>query len=495
MLTRRRFLLGSAAVAGASGCARPAAQAAPVVVNDVHSKLNPTAVRAVMAPARHDALPRLVRRARNEGAAISMAGGRHAMGGQQFGEGTWLLDMRRMNRVLGLDAERGLVTVEAGIQWPELIDHLLRVQSDRARAWGIVQKQTGADRLSIGGAIAANVHGRGLRLPPFVGDLEALTLVDAGGEVRRCSRTENAELFRLAVGGYGLLGVVATATLRLAPRRKIERVVEVIDVEGVMDAFERRMTDGYTFGDCQYATDADSPEFLRRGVFSCYRPVDDATPIRAGQQQLRAEDWDRLLHLSHADKRRAFEAYAGYYLGTSGQIYWSDTHQLSDYVDDYHVALDRRLGAPNPATEMITEIYVSRPALGRFLADARRELRAQRADVIYGTIRLIERDTESVLAWAREPWACVIFNLHVVHTPAGLARAADQFRGLIDVAIAHGGSYFLTYHRWATRAQVERCHPRFVEFLRAKRRHDPAERFQSEWYRHYRAMFADALGG
>lgn len=493
MLTRRRLLLGSAAMAGVSGCAPASRRAGPVVVNDVHSKLNATSVRAVAQPTRHETLPALVRRAREEGTAISIAGGQHAMGGQQFGEGTLLIDTRAMNRILAFDAERGLVTVEAGTQWPGLIDHLVRAQVGRARSWGIMQKQTGADRLSIGGAIAANVHGRGLRFPPFVSDLEAFTLVDASGEMRRCSRSENEELFTLVVGGYGLLGIVTTATLRLAPRRKIERVVEVIDVDGVMPAFERRIADGYLYGDCQYATDADSGELLRRGVFSCYRPVDDATAVREGQKELAAGDWDRLLYLSHADKRRAFEAYARYYLTTSGQIYWSDTHQLSAYVDDYHVALDRRLGAAGAATEMITEIYVPRAALGRFLEEARREVRAERMELIYGTIRLIERDRESVLAWAREPWACIIFNLHVVHTPEGLARGAEHFRRLIDLAIAHGGSYFLTYHRWATRRQVERCHPRLVEFLRAKRHHDPEERFQSEWYRHYRTMFGDVL--
>jgi FAD/FMN-containing dehydrogenase len=493
MLTRRRFLLAAAAATGTPTCATPRRGSSPVVVNDVHSKLNATTVRAVAAPAHHAALLGLVRRARDEGLAVSIAGGRHAMGGQQFGEGSLLVDMRGLDRVLDLDADRGLVTVEAGVQWPKLIEHLLRVQADRPRQWGIVQKQTGADRLSIGGAIAANVHGRGLRFPPFVSDLEAFTLVDAAGEVRRCSRSDNAELFKLVVGGYGLLGLVATATLRLAPRRKLERVVELVDVDDLMTAFERRVANGFLYGDCQYATAADSTEFLRRGVFSCYRPVDDATPIREGQKELGVDDWDRLLYLSHADKRRAFDVYAGYYLGTSGQIYWSDTHQLSTYLDDYHVGLDRRLGAASPGTEMITEIYVPREALARFLDDVRRDFRADQVDLIYGTIRLIERDTESVLAWARQPWACIIFNLHVAHTGDGLARAAGQFRRLIDLAIAHGGSYFLTYHRWASRAQVEACHPRFVEFLNAKRRHDPEERFQSEWYRHYRTMFRDAL--
>ena len=58
------------------------------------------------------------------------------------------------------------------------------------------------------------------------------------------------------------------------------------------------------------------------------------------------------------------------------------------------------------------------------------------------------------------------------------------------MAIRRGGSYFLTYHKWARREQVEACYPRFEEFLQLKRKHDPEERFQSDWYRHYREMFA-----
>jgi FAD/FMN-containing dehydrogenase len=142
---------------------------------------------------------------------------------------------------------------------------------------------------------------------------------------------------------------------------------------------------------------------------------------------------------------------------------------------------------------MITELYVPRPALGPFLAGARGALRSRRARVIYGTIRLIERDDESVPAWAREPWACIIVNLHVDHTPHGIAHAAEAFRALIDVAIAHGGSFYLTYHRFATREQLERCHPRLPEALRLKRRYDPSDVFQSDWYRHHRALFEDEL--
>lgn len=54
-------------------------------------------------------------------------------------------------------------------------------------------------------------------------------------------------------------------------------------------------------------------------------------------------------------------------------------------------------------------------------------------------------------------------------------------------------SYYLTYHKFATRDQILACYPQFPEFLRLKRRYDPEERFQSDWYRHYRRMFADVL--
>ena len=483
MLSRRDFLTTSGALALTAGCARRTPRDTSVVLNDVHSGLNATRVARVARPTRPTDVETIVRQARRDGLGVSVLGGRHAMGGQQFGAGTIAVDTTGMKRVLAFDRERGHLTVESGIQWPAVVDYLLEAQARTPRAWGIVQKQTGADRLSIGGAVAANIHGRGLRLPPFVGDVEALTVVDADGEMKRCSRTQNADLFRLVVGGYGLFAVVTTVTLRLAPRRKLERVVEVIDMETLPERFEQRIAEGFAFGDCQYATDPTSDDFLRRGVFSCYRPIDDAAAMPDVQKELALEDWNRLLALSHGDKRRAFERYAGYYLSTNGQRYWSDTHQLSVYVDDYH----RQLGA---GTEVITEVYARRPDLPRFLDSVRRDFRAHDVNVIYGTVRLIERDAETYLPWARDRYACVIFNLHTDHSPEALARTAEHFRRLIDIALAHGGSYFLTYHRHATRAQVQAAYPQFADFLRLKRRRDPEERFQSEWYRHYRAMFA-----
>ncbi|MGH9312790.1 MAG: FAD-binding oxidoreductase [Vicinamibacterales bacterium] len=458
------------------------------IVNDVHSQLNATSVEAVLRPRSIEELQGIVLAARERRAKVSVTGGRHSMGGQQFGDATVLVDMTAMDRILSFDEGAGLVTVEAGIMWPAVIDGLIQRQTGHLLQWGIVQKQTGADRLTIGGSLGANIHGRGLSLRPFVDDVEAFTLVDADGCVRRCSRQEHADLFRLAIGGYGLFGLVATVTLRLRPRRKIERRVGAQTTDGLMARFDRRIGDGFEFGDFQFAIDPASLGFLHAGVCSCYRPVASDVEIPDGQRELGARGWRELVRLAHEDKRRAFDLYAHHYLATEGQVYWSDTHQLAEYLDDYHAALDG--GGPDRATEMIGEVYVPRAAFEAFFQDIRDDFRRNDVNLIYGTVRLIERDEETFLAWAKNRWACVVVNLHTEHTPEGIARSADDFRRLIDHARRYGGSYYLTYHRWARRDQVEACYPQIREFLRLKREHDPDERFESDWYRHYRAMFA-----
>jgi FAD/FMN-containing dehydrogenase len=454
-------------------------------VNDIHSQLNHTTVDSVIAVESMAALQQVVRTAAATGRQISIAGGRHAMGGQQFGRGTLLLDMRSLSRVVELDSERGLVVVEAGIDWPHLVNHLLWAGAGRTGQWGIIQKQTGADRLTIGGALSSNIHGRGLTLRPLIADVESFDLVDPSGRMLTCSRETNSELFALAIGGYGLFGVIARVTLRLQHRHKVQRSVSVVDVEALPDLFENRIAAGFEYGDCQFATALESREFLRSGVFACYRRVDDSRPIPEHQRTLTVHDWQRLLLLAHVDKPRAFAEYARHYMSTDGQLYWSDTHQLASYEDDYHSAIDRTLGALTKGSEMISELYVRRGDLCRFMTSARREARRRQMNVIYGTIRLIEQDDESVLAWAREPWACVVFNLHVDHSPHGVRKAEHDFRCLIDCAADLGGSYYLTYHRWATRDQVERCHPRIREFLARKREYDPGELLTSDWYEHH----------
>src|SRR6202048_85269 len=295
MISRREFMAGSVALAVApSASRRPAPEAESILVNDIHSQLNPTRVLGISQPRSLEDVQSIVRTARKNRKVISVAGGRHAMGGQQFGTDTLLIDIRKLSRVLNLDRKNGILEVEAGIEWPELIDGYLALQNGDGQTWGIAQKQTGADRLTMAGTIAANAHGRGLKMKPFVSDVESFVLVDATGTAHMCSRTENPELFRLVHGGYGLFGVVPSMRLRLVPRKKVERVVEIRTVDDLIAAFEKRIADGFQYGDFQFSIEHASEDFLHKGVFSCYRPVPIDTPMPPAEKQLTDVNWRQL---------------------------------------------------------------------------------------------------------------------------------------------------------------------------------------------------------
>jgi FAD/FMN-containing dehydrogenase len=206
-------------------------------------------------------------------------------------------------------------------------------------------------------------------------------------------------------------------------------------------------------------------------------------------RDLGERDWIELLYLAHVSKADAFRRYAAYAQSASGQLYWSDEQPMSVFPERYHREVDRRRDAERRSTEAMTEIFCERERLEAFLADVRATARIERIEIIHCSVRLIEQDRESYLAWARKSYACVAFHLHVEHNSSGTIRAGDQFRRLIDIGIKHGGSYYPTYHRYALRRQVDACFPQFQDFLKLKRKYDPQELFQSDWYRHYKRMY------
>ena len=160
---------------------------------------------------------------------------------------------------------------------------------------------------------------------------------------------------------------------------------------------------------------------------------------------------------------------------------------MSQYPEGYHREIDRRVGGRG--SDVLTEIYCLREGLEAFMAEVRSYALRARTDLIAASVRVIEPDRETYIPWAREPYACVTFNVHVDRNSSGLIRASDALRAMIDIGLKYGGSYSLAYHRYALRRQIDACYPRFAEFLRLKRRHDPTELFQSDWYRAYKKMY------
>lgn len=148
--------------------------------------------------------------------------------GEQF-----TLDMRGLDRMRSFDPETGQLSVEAGVPLAAIIDTFL--------PHGFFPPVApGTKSVTIGGMIAADVHGKNHhRDGGFGGCLESLALALPSGEVVTCSPSENAGLFAATVGGMGLTGMIIGACFTL---RRVEtgwvrqRTVAAPDLDSAMAA-------------------------------------------------------------------------------------------------------------------------------------------------------------------------------------------------------------------------------------------------------------------
>jgi D-arabinono-1,4-lactone oxidase len=123
---------------------------------------------------------------------------------------SWLVNLDDFNRILHIDTETRLVTVEAGIRLYEL--------GPKLEEQGLTLENLGSiDSQSIAGVIATGTHGSSLRHGLLSECIESLSLVLPNGQLVRCSATNNPDLFRAALVSLGALGIVVEVTFRARP--------------------------------------------------------------------------------------------------------------------------------------------------------------------------------------------------------------------------------------------------------------------------------------
>ena len=121
------------------------------------------------------------------------------------------IDMRQLNRMLSFNERTGQLVVESGVILGEIISSFL------PRGWFPIVTP-GTKLVTVGGAIAADVHGKSHHKDgSFRACVDWVDVVDSSGQIQRCSMTENSELFDCTLGGMGLTGVVVRAAIRLRP--------------------------------------------------------------------------------------------------------------------------------------------------------------------------------------------------------------------------------------------------------------------------------------
>jgi FAD/FMN-containing dehydrogenase len=457
---------------------------------DDASRLNATGVHRVVRIGIDDVNPEsqlveLLRQAQTEGRRVSIAGARHSMGGHTIYPGGIVLDMSPMN-AMHLNPDTDLLHVQAGATWHEVIDYLRPL----GRSPAIMQSN---DSFSVGGSLSVNCHGWQFNSPPIASSVDSFRLLQADGTIVRCSRDAHADLFSLALGGYGLFGVILDAELRVVPDATYRLEQHVVPLNESMAIFDSRV-DGRPEVEMAFARMNIVPETFLDDVIINVFTLDPDAPSPPVPDTDRSTLLDTLLRgSSRAVFRGSAESDYGKELRWDAEtkvapLLEGSVFTRNQLLDEGVEVLENRLAE---TTDILHEYFVPRDQAWAFVQSMRRIVRQHDGNLLNVTIRSVNEDTDTVLRFAREPVFAFVMLFLQDRTASGEAHMAAMTQDLIDASIEHGGTYYLPYRLHATLEQFHRAYPQAVEFLNAKRQLDPEELFQNQFYVKYALEQAD----
>jgi FAD/FMN-containing dehydrogenase len=179
------------------------------------SHLNKTAVYGIVKVLEEDDIRNALQFARENSLKVTCAGQQHSMGGQTFTHGGLVFDLRDFNRIK-LDKEHKIVNVQTGARWWQL-QQLLDKEGFS------VKSMQSINIFSVGGTLSVNAHGIDPMPGPVAPTVRSTRVMLSNGEIVHASPTENPELFRHVLGGYGLFGVILDVNLDIVDNEMYSR--------------------------------------------------------------------------------------------------------------------------------------------------------------------------------------------------------------------------------------------------------------------------------
>ncbi|MGC4013875.1 MAG: FAD-binding protein [Luteolibacter sp.] len=151
-----------------------------------------------------------------------------------------LLSLRRMNRIIGFNADKKTVTVESGVRYGELAVWL------HQRGYAL-HNLASLPHISVAGGCITATHGSGAGNANLPSAVRALELMTADGSVLHLSREKDPEIFHGAVVNLGALGVMTTVTLAVEPTYQVsQRVYQGMPMAVLQTHFDEIMSAGYS---------------------------------------------------------------------------------------------------------------------------------------------------------------------------------------------------------------------------------------------------------
>jgi FAD/FMN-containing dehydrogenase len=452
-------------------------------LNDA-SGLSRTPVFGVVAVKSREDVAKALTFARANRLKIAMAAVRHSMGGHAFDDHAVVLDMRGMNAI-ELDAEAKTVRVGPGATWHD-------IQNTIHPRFAVKAMQS-TDIFSVGGSVSVNAHGMDHHAGAVDGSIRSLEIMLADGSVVTCSRTQNADLFRHVVGGYGLFGVILSAELEVVDNAIYRTSRALIASSDFPGYFEERIAGdnglGLFYGHLSTAPGTLLDEMVvyrydrdGEGLPDDLPPLGEPGMVAVKRLILNLSkqgSWFRdLKWYVEKELEPRFESCTV----TRAAAMAEGEACLVTRNDPMHDSVPYLFNDLKGETDILHEYFFPRAAYADFIAGARAILTEHNANLLNASVRVVDA-ADIALPYATEPAFSLVLYINQTTDQAGNARMRALTRALIDLTVARKGRFFLPYQLHYTAGQLLASYPELPAFLAKKREYDPDELFVSTFWR------------
>ncbi|MFF2755288.1 FAD-binding protein [Psychrobacillus sp. NPDC058041] len=446
------------------------------IVED-YGRLLPIKMKTVKSSDDEEKLRKIIEQANAHNDSISIAGMRHSQGGQTLYPNGILLDMKNYNKILELDRENKLISVQSGVTWAEIQSYI----NPYGLALMVSQSQ---NIFTVGGSLSVNVHGRDIRNTSLIESVKSFRLLNAEGIIIHVSREENPELFQLVIGGYGLFGVIVDVTLQLTD----DELYQVQTKSLAYDEYSPYFTTNVLENDnvkMHMARISVAPDnFLTDMYITNYFTADDQS----------------LINKHSTLKRESIIAVPKFFLGLSRindwgkNMFWKTQETYNKRIDGSLISRNNVMRSDSAfmeydstsKTEVLQEYYVPINEFTNYIDDLREMLKKEQDfNLLNITIRYVKKNDEAVLSYAKEDMFALVLLINQGTSKDSIAETGQVVRKMIDITLAHDGSYYLPYYNYPTKEQLEEAYPRADEFFKMKEKYDPNHRFMNLFYEEY----------
>jgi FAD/FMN-containing dehydrogenase len=337
------------------------------------------------------------------------------------------------------------------------------------------------DDFSIGGSLSVNCHGWQFNRPPIDCTVLSFRLMLADGTIVKCSRTQNQELFSLVLGGYGLFGIILDADLRVVPNEKfqIERVI--VPASDYIKTLAEKTSGTNDIAMIYGRLRVTANDFLQEGIINIFHRLPSANVLVTPLGQSKNRELPRVIFRGGVGddygKELRWNAEKYFSPVLSGDIFERNAilYEPSDWFSDHSTN----------STDILVECFVPPKQFEPFLEELRKIIPQNQADLLNITVRDINRDDDSFLRYADKNVISLVMLFSQTRDAAGEEKMSKLTQEILAAALRHDGTYYLPYRLHATPEQFNEAYPQAKKFFELKRKYDPEELFQNEFYLKY----------